>query len=421
MIIREYQNKVIVMREKVLNEKLIVGPIGSSSRILCTCFLLYTILDYLFLSISFPEILINIFQYLTIALGLFILLQNRAKITFSNFNKWGIIFLFVIGISLFYAPDFSAGLWNSFIPFLIQFLLYFSVMEVIELNGENSIDWLINVFCLAGVLLILVSFVMFSDDLFSGRRFGYSRGINPNELMMRLSLPVELLYYRAFKNNKTNTIYLAFAMLGTIIMLCTGSKKSLLIFVYFGLYFITKSRRNRWVTVGVIGIISLLGLYAIFNVSFLYDSLGRRIEDMINASSSVAGTVQTDLTRKYMRQYAFQLFLSSPIFGRGCDAFRVVSEYGTYSHNTYVEILSSFGAIGFAFFFGYPLRLMHNFFKWKEQKTIYSCMFAIMIVFFAFGWGAVLVADKLTFRIIILATAVYNYGWDLKIEGKNSI
>ncbi|MGH0052900.1 MAG: O-antigen ligase family protein, partial [Sphaerochaetaceae bacterium] len=59
-----------------------------------------------------------------------------------------------------------------------------------------------------------------------------------------------------------------------------------------------------------------------------------------------------------MIQDGWQMFLENPLFGKGLNAFREIVDYKMYSHNNYIEILVSWGIVGFLWYYGFLVFLV---------------------------------------------------------------
>lgn len=77
-----------------------------------------------------------------------------------------------------------------------------------------------------------------------------------------------------------------------------------------------------------------------------------RLESLVSYVSGGAMIREQSLgVRAGMAEAALDIWLTSPFLGIGVDNFRVVSSYGTYSHNNYLEILSGLGVLALFLFY----------------------------------------------------------------------
>jgi len=99
-------------------------------------------------------------------------------------------------------------------------------------------------------------------------------------------------------------------------------------------------RRRIWVAIIVLAVFVSLA-YALYT-----SPLTRRL---VPLASYLQGQTVVDtslLERSQMLSDGIGLWLQRPFFGWGVDQYRVVSSWGTYAHNNYVELLVDGGLIG---------------------------------------------------------------------------
>jgi O-antigen ligase len=76
---------------------------------------------------------------------------------------------------------------------------------------------------------------------------------------------------------------------------------------------------------------------------------------LVSLSDFLQGNSTRDtsiLIRDQMLKEATSLWLQRPFAGWGLDQFRVISAWGTYSHDNYVELLANGGVIGLLLYLG---------------------------------------------------------------------
>jgi len=96
--------------------------------------------------------------------------------------------------------------------------------------------------------------------------------------------------------------------------------------------------------------------------------------------------------RSIMIREAIELWKKRPLIGFGPDQFSYYSMFGTYSHNNYVELLSTSGIIGTIFYYSLFLLLFIRAVQVsdREQKyyTIISLVFLVLLDFFLVSYYA---------------------------------
>jgi O-antigen ligase len=375
--------------------------------------------------LPFPPLLINIFQYSFIALGLLDILSTTHKIIVESYTKWGLLFLVVMLVSLVYTPDKEAAINYSILPFFIQLVIYIVMINLIE--GDEQIELIINVYSLIGFLFSFMCITLYANDLFSGHRFGYSVDRNPNEIMLQLMIPACFLFYKSLKSESIKYRYLLGAVLCVVVMLCTGSKKTILVLLFPIVFLLFRKGKNRFLRLFLLLTAMIIGFVSIFRLDFLYGVLGTRIESLLNLSRDISqlSVSDTDAVRMLMRNRAFGMFLSSPMWGNGCESFRVLSGYNTYSHNNYTELLASYGVIGTIIYYYLPVNLIINSLKeiTKEKKRDIEicCIFSLLLIYFLIDWGSVTTYSKYNMFLFMFCSVVIKYRTQKMINVKNEV
>jgi len=341
------------------------------------------------------------------------------KIKSATFIVWGGIFLSLCLISLLYCPSVSVGL-TSIYSYLAIFILTVCILQLIE--DDLDIDRIFSIIILSTIIISLISFIFYKDMLLSDERFGNELVGNANSLMRIMILPINLLIYRCLTKKKNIIISLVSLVLCYTILLFTGSKKGLLIPIFFTLLFIILNKGSRKLKVYVYVFASLFLLYYfIINVPELYNVLGVRVEQLQASYTGRGGEVSgSDMVRLAMRKDGFMMFMSRPIFGYGISAFETIGGYGTYSHNNYIEILTSLGLLGLiAYYFVYPYCILLLFKIRMNVVRVDMCNFFIAAICcnLIYDYGAVSYMTITSILIIGLALSFVRISKDF--EGNN--
>lgn len=137
-----------------------------------------------------------------------------------------------------------------------------------------------------------------------------------------------------------------------IIIKVSGSRQGL-IWLMFIVALICAIRFQKNIFLGFIGT-AFFGLFLVGVVFFVFHDteLVRRILIVFDQRMMAVDPEQSVLDRWDMYKVGFDMWLDSPIWGNGNEAFRALSVYaGHYSHSNYIEILANYGALGFLFFY----------------------------------------------------------------------
>lgn len=200
-----------------------------------------------------------------------------------------------------------------------------------------------------------------------------------NTVAMNIMILSIFMYAKLLVENKR--IYALFVLLSMVIIIFTGSKMgifSIIIYsVTFGIFFSTNRLKHSLLILGMI-----VALFAIiFSNDYLYLLVGHRIEDFLGMFGLVEHTDYSNSTaiRESMNQVGISMWLDSPIFGNGRAAFRGYSGFQTWSHNNYLEILTSFGIFGLIVNYWYAIVLFIKALYMRNSRDL-----GIMLVF-AYG------------------------------------
>lgn len=218
------------------------------------------------------------------------------------------------------------------------------------------------------VILVYLMIVERENLILGGIRIGDTLSGNTNTVGTCLGI-LSIFFAYALTQHNTNKIILPIFIVLIILMFLTGSKKTLAFLVIDLLIFFSYAKGNKKLAAlfGV-GFIGAMTLYAIFNVSMLYDVIGYRIEDMLFQVFGIGHGHYSHSTeaREIMIEEGFKIFLNHPIFGGGAGYFASLTTTGyEYSHCNYTELLCNFGLFGTIIFY-YPY--FNGLFKLKSYN-----------------------------------------------------
>jgi O-antigen ligase len=294
----------------------------------------------------------------------------------------------------------SSNIKKFFYPSLvITFLSFFSLISLP--GAESRFLTLFQVNVLAFILIykttfnpkvfkqILLSYIsaLFVGSLFSigtidverdGSMFGsavnlYGTAINLGVLFSCFLLLDKFSSTNASKLTKLKTLFYISYLLCTILLFANkvyfhiGSKKSIIIFTIIIIYFLF-TMPKKYFKKQVILLFLILFYYGStliqnFTNSNHFYRFQKFYDSLIYSNSR---DLSTD-NRLEMINIALDRFWQKPIFGYGIDSFRILTNYPSYSHNNFVEILHNFGIIGFlTFYYVHFVILYFVLSKWKS-------------------------------------------------------
>ena len=174
---------------------------------------------------------------------------------------------------------------------------------------------------------------------------------NANALAVQLSLAALLALITLKKTFWPPVIAFVLVLIATVV---SGSRKIVFVWFAFSLLFL-QYVGVKFRTSNAFRILLLLGLpvfvYLVMaNAAIVFKPIQNlyvyeRFQDTLSGNESSANT------RQSMSQEGFELWQRSPVIGYGINQFRFVSSFTTYSHNNYIELLVSFGVLGFGLYY----------------------------------------------------------------------
>ena len=202
--------------------------------------------------------------------------------------------------------------------------------------------------------------------------------------------------------------YIGFSVIDIIGTVLTGSRAALiavgtLIVIYLLLdKDITRKARNICIGIFVL----LIAAYILFTNEYLYSIYGSRLEAIF--TNSVQDASRDD--RAMYKTLGITMFLQKPILGWGMDNFSYYLKYVTgysqevYSHCNYVEILSCYGAIGFAVYYFVYLKQFVKLFRFRKDGVLTKIFFVVLARFLIFEYATITFS---VYTYVFLLTIVF--------------
>lgn len=347
-------------------------------------FVLYGIetLLILFFIIKYHKFVFDIFSFL---ISLFVLTILISQV--MNFNLLGfprtILLLSTFGI-IFY-----------------QFLL--------TLNAEEKLLIFRFIF-IGGCLMAAFFLIYYFPDSFKFKfehRLGRDLS-DQNDLAKHFALFTILSEYFSFKSRGKKKIpYIICGLVFVYIFLLTGSISNLLVLSLLTIGLIVYMAKGRRKLFAIIGIVATIIVFIILLQLPFMAYFKTRIENMVNTITTGSGSVDHSFIDRFnLAIYGLRLFTSKPLFGYGYDQVQFYT-WGkdAFSHNNFVEVLASFGILGFLAF---EALLLYPLFKnWKKQKkelAVFSLLYIFMFQFFL-----IVFRKKIEYFLIPLAFSFIDY------------
>jgi len=325
------------------------------------------------------------------------------------FLPW-IAFVVLSYLVLPLVPYAGSRAWNN----LTGVLFALTVFMIVRRFGGVPI---ISSFFMVYVLFVLVFYILFPGLLGAAPALGQERLAlgsgdmgdvggwnNPNDVarLMGLSALVILGGIKHFPQK----LFLSRGWLGTltllfkyvsvlvaiyIIIFYSGSRSALIwVLAILGYSFASFFNKNIFLAIFLAVACSgpiLLAAFLIFPEVEIFS----RITVLFDEVAMRGKGESSFLTRGNMIKDALSMWMDSPIWGNGNEAFRVEAGYGTYSHCNYTELLANYGLLGLTLFYlpigigvfeAWKMRLSANDEVRKQAIWLMICFALLFLVSF---------------------------------------
>lgn len=215
------------------------------------------------------------------------------------------------------------------------------------IHEREDIWFLLKLLVLSGVILILyLSARNGVHALLTLREDVDSSVINANEFGVKCTISSFCAYVLVRFGSKCRKLYTLAALVFIVFALSTASRKVLVLIAFlFGLSYIISSERGKMRSVVIVLLIAVLAVFAVYQVPYLYDLIGARIDEMLSAFGAPSIDLHTSTGQRLSYiELGMSLFNKKPFFGHGIANAAYYN--GTYLHNNYVELLADVGLIG---------------------------------------------------------------------------
>ena len=338
--------------------------------------------------------------------------QDFNKTKKSIFNM-AILWLVIFQVIVFIYGHFDLFDGNSNI-YSMQYTILTILPAVLcyEILWHNSED-MIELLSIVGVIVIIATYLtsMAYDSLWQdaleGRffRLGKTPGgsdIDTGNLYLLMMIPI---LYSTIVLRKIKA-YIAFAILGGVGIVLTGSKSSALpLVLVIGIMLLgtAKSKKEAGKYIACLLGAGVIATIALLTVPILYRTLGYRIAEVFTA---FADTSEYDLHTSTGQRLAIidafkKHFWETPLLGHGFYSFlgmpySQLEEYHletgeiayrhVQTHMNYMELLFSFGIVGFVAYYWLPVKLVIDTIKSHSKEIKLICAsFLISFVFMDLG------------------------------------
>lgn len=296
-------------------------------------------------------------------------------IAFSIYNvrlKMDLVFEFAISRLLFLVWAALSFTWAIYPLVVIRYLfsvsqstLYVVALVIYITYSEKNLKKAITIFVFSSMLLIVylinttpISQIMHAN--LTGAERITAGNINANQVGICCSYSILIVYWMMGKIYPVLS-WILVSIFG-FFSLITGSKKALItILVGLTILLILRSKDSFHCMIRIVLAIGMCAMiiWLIFNVDFLHETMGRRVEGLLEYLLYGTGDKST-YSRSAMIQQAKDVFFGHPILGIGLHNFKEINVYGVYAHNNYWELLVCLGIPGFLLYYVPIVRALIN-------------------------------------------------------------
>lgn len=345
-------------------------------------------------------------------------------------SEWNSVFLyFFVGIGLInLVPTKCASLFRPYLKWYLGFMLFSLIELPIAMIFAETTGWFDTFYQMMVSVLICNSLISFVDDAEDFKKIGRAHIIGAVALFVLLANAGQLHIDERLGTTATGnantfaTMYMValfyaiwtfvfsekkFEKLLTLIsliiivyaLLLSGGRKFVIvpiIFLYITLIMKSDKQGRKHILFYTFGVAAIVvGLYfLIMNVEVLYESIGYRMQFVINMVTGTGDIGASNALRKEMRELAFTEGWKSPLFGHGFDSFKFIAKrklsYFTYSHNNWTELWYNNGLLGLAVYYLFYSKIAK--YSWKIRNANQPAALlglAGIISIFIFEYGGV--------------------------------
>lgn len=372
-------------------------------------FVLYLTVNFLFAHTPVAQAVMALFCVCTVLL----FFDNRRVYFDRFFLFYGLLALWgLLGVLLGFAADRDQAM--AMVKTLcVNLAFLFCLFQY--LVQRQDLRRCFDLYQLSG-LVVCVCVVILSGPSIIHYRFGQLAGVNPNGVAAFL-LPACAMGLHLLMQTKRVRYFCSTALFFALVLL-TGSRKGLLgAAIVAAVYVLWSDRKHiRRDLLVMLAVAAAAGI-ALFAVPQLYRVLGERLVNSIKTLLGVASTGELELSmveRSGMIQEGLRLFLARPLTGYGLDCYTVVSGYGTYAHNNFVELLVSGGIPALLLFYAPLAGLLVRGFRNGTDSGAVRLGTALLLTFVLLGVAAVTYYERVDLFVIPLLMAI------LRLQGQKA-
>lgn len=345
-----------------------------------------------------------------------VVLFLKKKSLFIPRNLFGLIaFSVFVILSLIWSqtPE-NGGYWRAFRTVPLLTIMTVLLCNYFSDNGQSKVlVWAVYIsgFVLSFALIFYNGgFFDTVSLLVKGLRLG---GQVENENYLGMSLASAAVVSFFFFVHERRYWDVATFLFFSVMTFATGSRTALLgliVGVFLSVLFLLDFSKGNGKRNAIIIVLSLLVIVLFFVVLFTVPAFARIKERTINMAKSLFGHDESGdgstNARVGMVKLGWEAFKKHPFGGVGAGSSGLISDYGDL-HNNYIEVLASYGIIGFVLYFiPYILSLAQLIPSIKKRNK--TCFIAVVLTmcWFANQLGMVFYETKDSYFLLALLVSL---------------
>jgi len=249
------------------------------------------------------------------------------------------------------------------------------------------------------------------SNVLESRLAGTIASANEFALYTVIAVWISLAFFFTTKHLVRITSLLC-ACFASVLTTFTGSRQGMLgllaVMPLFYLYYFRRRSKSVYSRVATFALTLLLTLGAIFVI--IHSPFGYRFEDALSGAGGVNERIE-------YHKAGLRMWLSRPITGLGFEQFRfqaadyydsTSSNYGQYSHSTFIALLSCMGTVGFLLYLASILRLYVELYRASTRAisnidtTILRLAMGFILLLGMFHFSTVVFFSRLTWLLLAL-------------------
>lgn len=349
----------------------------------------------LFTSVLFQYTIVN---QITLALFSFVAILKMIKVGSLRFN----LFFFLNGLLLLFSMvqifgDLVVDVPSSTrmtLTMAINYVYLFLLFNFLITTKEN--DYVFSRFSNSMLFSAVTLLVFKIINILSGVNSSFiyinigslTRILNPNEYS--IIMVTTLIVLISYKNDRFRLKDLIKILILLSIILVSMSRKSYLLLGFsLPVILLLKYPKKRLVISFLYFCLILLTVTMISIIPSLRNSIGSEFLNLFDYILNGRINESSIRTRDDLIKTAIEQIKLRPVIGYGADSFYLTNVTGNYSHNNFIEVLYSFGFLGFILYYaGYLsvlVRLANDYRKKNNKMSLYFSFYLFFLIMIEYG------------------------------------